>query len=71
MKPIVMNCLIVYQLLNVERRQAFDLLEQNRLKCTMVPEFLARLAHSLSKRAIDFHDESILRIFTYSNKRKF
>ena len=44
---------------NAERQQAFDLLEQNRLKCTMVPEFIARLAHSLSKRAIDINDEFI------------
>jgi hypothetical protein len=25
----------------------------------MVPEFIARLAHLLSKRAVDFHDKSI------------
>jgi tetratricopeptide (TPR) repeat protein len=42
---------------NAERQQAFDLLERNRLKCTMLPEFIARLAHSLSKRAVDLHDE--------------
>ncbi|CAF4363325.1 unnamed protein product, partial [Rotaria sordida] len=50
---------------NNERRQVFDLLRQNQIKCTMLPEFIAYLTHSLSKYAIDIHDISIRKIMLY------
>ncbi|CAF0726205.1 unnamed protein product [Rotaria sordida] len=50
---------------NEERRQVFDLLRQNQIKCTMLPEFIAYLTHSLSKYAIDIHDISIRKIMLY------
>ncbi|CAF3815055.1 unnamed protein product [Rotaria magnacalcarata] len=34
---------------NVQRRQIFDLLKQNRLTCKIVPDYTARLAYMLSK----------------------
>ncbi|CAF0800231.1 unnamed protein product [Rotaria sordida] len=50
---------------NDERRQVFDLLRQNQIKCTMLPEFIAHLTHSLSKYAIDIHDISIRKTMLY------
>ncbi|CAF3413464.1 unnamed protein product [Rotaria sp. Silwood1] len=50
---------------NAERRQVFDLLEQNQIKCKILPEFIAHLAHSFSKHAIDIHDISIRKTMLY------
>ncbi|CAF3019163.1 unnamed protein product [Rotaria sp. Silwood2] len=50
---------------NVDRQQVFNLLKENQIQCTILSEFIARLAHSFSKHIIDIDDISIRKTMLY------